>query len=65
MGDQKTLRRIYRLIIRPKIDYGCTVYETATKDLLKTIDAITNEAMRIATGALRTTPIETLHILTN
>ena len=45
-ADLETHMRIYRLIIRPKIDYGCIVYGASTKDILKTIDAITNEAMR-------------------
>ena len=41
------------------------VYGEATKNLLKAIDAITNEAMRIAIGVFRTIVIETLHIFTN
>ena len=48
------------MIIRPRIDYGCLLYGAATEDFLKNIDAITNKAMRIATGAFRTTPRDTL-----
>ena len=62
-ADQETL--IFSLVIRPRIDYGGMVYGAATKDILKTIDAITNKAIRIASGAIRTTPIEALQILTN
>ena len=65
LADQDILMRTYRLIIRPKIDYGCVVYGSANAQQLKSIDVIANEAMRISAGAFKTTPIDTLHILTN
>ena len=30
-ADQETRMRVYRMIIRPKIDYGSAVYEAANK----------------------------------
>jgi hypothetical protein len=33
--------------------------------LLKTLNPIANEALRLATGAFKSTPVETLHVLTN
>ena len=64
-ADQETLVRTYRVIIRPKLDYGCVVYGSANAQQLKSIDVIVTEAMKIATGAFKTTPIATLHILMN
>ena len=64
-ADQDILIRTYRLIIRPKIDYGCVVYGSSNAQQLKSIDVIANEAMRISTRSFKTTPIDTLHILTN
>ena len=57
--------KTYRLIIRPKLDYGCIVYGSANAQQLKSIDVIVNEATRIAAGAFKTTTIAALHILTN
>ena len=64
-ADRKTSIRVYRLVIRPKLDYGCIVYGAASETLLGSLHLILHEAMRIAAGAFRSTPIENLHILTN
>ena len=47
-ADQKTLMRIYRMIIRPKIDYGCILYGAAQEEQLKSLETMINEAMRIS-----------------
>ena len=65
VADRETLRRVYRLGIRPKLDYGCIVYGAASKTLPRSFNAILHETKRIATGTFRSTPIENLHILTN
>ena len=57
--------RTYTLIIWPKLDYGSLAYGSASAQILKRLDVIPNEAMSISTEALKTTPIEALHILTN
>ena len=64
-ADLEALMRVYRLVIRPQLDYGCIVYGAASETQLKSLNAILHEAMRIATRAFRSTPIENLHILTN
>ena len=58
-------QRVYRLVIRPKLDYGCIVYGAASETQLKSLSAILHEAMRLAIGAFRSTPIENFYILTN
>ena len=64
-ADQYTLMKIYRALIRTKLDYGCVIYSTASETLLKSLDSIANEALRIATAAFKTTPSESLYILAN
>ena len=56
------LMTIYRAITRAKIDYGCEVYGSATKTALKIIDPIHHQALRVCTGAFRTSPCESLYV---
>ena len=62
-ADQYILLQTYKLIVRPKIDYGCNVYGSAAGNTLRELDSIHNEALRICTGAFRSTPVESLYIL--
>ena len=64
-ADQETLIRLYRTIIRPKIDYGCIVYGSASSKLLRSVDVIVNEALRISSAAFKSTPIANLQVLLN
>ncbi len=59
-GDRKVLLRLYRSLIRSKLDYGCIVYGSARKSYLKILDPIANQGLRLALGAFRTSPIESL-----
>ena len=63
--DSEIIMRLYRAIIRPKIDYGSIVYGAASENLIKQLDTIQNEAMRISTGAFKSTPIKSLKVLAN
>ena len=60
-----TLLHLYKLLVRSKLDYVCTVYDSATNTVLKEIDPIVTESLRIASGAFESTPIPALHIITN
>ena len=53
------------MYIRSKIDYGAFIYQSASTTLLKTLESVSNEAMRIATGAFRSSPAESLRVLVN
>ena len=57
--------KIYRTYIRSKLDYGLPIYASASDTLLKSLNTIATEAIRIATGAFKSTPLETLYILAN
>ena len=63
-ADTEVLMRIYRAVIRPKINYGCLVYGAANPTKLRELKVVANEAMMINTGAI-ITPAESLRIIVN
>ena len=58
--DSTALLRVYRAIIRSKLDYASPVYASARDGVLKRLDSIHNMAIRIALGAFRTSPVVSL-----
>ena len=62
-GDLKTTVKIYQTYLRSKLDYGCQVYSSAAAHKLREVDVVANEALRIATGAFKSTPIKSLYVL--
>ena len=64
-SDTSMLLRLYRSLIRPKLDYGCIVYGSARKSYVQMLDPIQNQALRISLGAFRTSPIESLEVEAN
>ncbi|WP_295513796.1 hypothetical protein, partial [Thiolapillus sp.] len=59
-ADQKTLLCLYRALVRSKLDYGCIVYGAASNNILKKLDPIHHQGLRIALGAFRTSPVTSL-----
>ena len=59
-ASQQNLLKIYRIFIRSKLDYGSIVYASAAPNDLKKLDTITNDALRIASGAFKSTPVVSL-----
>ena len=55
-------KKVYSVICRPKISYGCQLYITGSPWILKKLDSIHKEGITIYTGALRTLPVESLYI---
>ena len=62
-ANQNCLMRIYRIYLRTKLDYGAIIYHGASTTELNKIDVVSNEALRIATGCFKSTPIEALYNL--
>ena len=62
-GDRSVLLILYRAFVRSKLDYGSIVY--GSKFLLKCLDAIHHQGLRLALGAFRTSPIESLDAESN
>ena len=61
-ADRIVLPRLYRSLVRSKLDYGCIVYGSARRSILKQLDPIHHQGLRIALGAFRTSPAQSLNI---
>ena len=64
-ADQFCLLKVFRMYMRSKMDYGAIVYASAKPNDLKILKTTCNEALRIATGAFKSSPVESLYILTD
>ena len=64
-ADRKVLLRLYRSLIRSKLDYGSIVYGSARKSYFKKLETVQNLALKICLGAFRTSPIPSLHVEAN
>ena len=62
---RKILLNLYRTIVRSKLDYGCIVYGSARPSYLKTLDTIHHQGIRLALGAFRTSPANSLLVEAN
>ena len=61
-ADQTTLLKLYRLLDRSKLDYGCIIYGSARKSYLQMLDPMHNQGLRLAVGAFRTSPVASLYV---
>ena len=64
-ADKKVLLRLYRSLIRSKLDYGCVVYGSARQSYLRKLDSIHNQGLRLALGSFRTSPVNSLYAEAN
>lgn len=60
-ADRLTLFRIYRAIIRTKMDYGCQLYDTAKESVLYKLSVVHHICIRLCTGAFKSSPIKSLY----
>ena len=61
-ADKKTLLMIYMSLIRSKLDYGCQAYMSASPTQLARLDKLQNNALRIATGAYKSTSVQAMEV---
>ena len=61
-SDKSTLLKLYRSLVRSKLDYGCIVYGSAGPDTLKKLDPVHNQGLRLSLGAFRSSPVESLYV---
>ncbi|GFO22414.1 RNA-directed DNA polymerase from mobile element jockey, partial [Plakobranchus ocellatus] len=57
-ADRTTPLKLYRTLVRSKLDYGSVIYGSAKKHVLRALDPIHHQGLRIALGVFRTTPIK-------
>ena len=58
--DKSVLLNLYRSRIRPKLDYGSKF--TVLPSYLKMLNTIHHQGLRLALGAFRTSPVESLYV---
>ena len=61
-ADKSVLLKLYRSLVRSKLDYGCIVYGSARPSYLKVLNTIHHQGLRLALGAFRTSPVESLYV---
>jgi len=65
-GEQtRKLLTLYRTLIRSKLDYGSFICGSTRKNYLYQLNTIANQALRICTGVLRTSPISSLQVISS
>uniref|UniRef100_A0A2P2I4W4 RNA-directed DNA polymerase from mobile element jockey-like n=1 Tax=Hirondellea gigas TaxID=1518452 RepID=A0A2P2I4W4_9CRUS len=60
-ADRVTMLRLYRALIRSELDYGSVIYASAKENVLKTLDPVHNAALRLCTGAFRSSPVPSIY----
>ena len=64
-SDTKTLLKLYRALVRSKLDYGSVVFRNAAAEDLKPLDVVHNQGIRLALGAFKSSPVESLYVEAN
>ena len=64
-ADRTVLLRLYRSLIRSKLDYGSIVYGSARESYIQILDTVHNQEIKISTGALRTSHVKSLYVESN
>ncbi|GBM82895.1 hypothetical protein AVEN_195525-1 [Araneus ventricosus] len=62
-ADRTSLLRIYQAAVLSRIDNGCLVYGSARSAALRRLDTVHHSALRICSGAFRTSPVESLYTI--
>ena len=63
-ASSSILRQVYTGNVRPVMEYGSAAWATATKSNTSKLAKVPNAGMRLITGGLKTTPINTLESTT-
>ena len=61
-ADKTSLLRLYNALCLSKLDYGCQIYGSASKSHLQKLDRIHNAGLRICSGVLKTSPVESIYV---
>ncbi|GFT57575.1 putative RNA-directed DNA polymerase from transposon X-element [Trichonephila clavipes] len=62
-ADRTSLLRVYQAIVLSRIDYGCVIYGSACNSTLRKLNPVPHMALRICSGAFRTSPVQSLRSL--
>ena len=61
-ADRKVLLRLYRTLIRSKLDYSCIVHGAARQSYKKRLDIVHNQGIPLCLGAFRKSPVQSLYV---
>ena len=61
-NGQSSLLKLYNVLCKSRLNYASQIYSSAWKTNLEILDVVHNSALRICTGAYRTSPIESLYL---
>jgi hypothetical protein len=64
-ASTEVLATTYKTYVRPVLENGNSVLITAPKNHLAKFDTVQNQALRIATGAAKSTPVVAMEMQTN
>ncbi len=59
---RSSLRKIYWALMRSTFDYGCIAYMSASETNLKKLDIEQAQALRICSGAFKSSPVAALQV---
>lgn len=57
-----SLKRMYVVLIRSVLDYGCVASGSAARSLTRKLDVIQAQALRVCSGAFKTSPVPALQV---
>ncbi|KAK7113996.1 hypothetical protein V1264_000134 [Littorina saxatilis] len=63
-ANEKILKTVYQGTVRPHLEYGSSSWATAAKTHQQALDKVQNQALRIITGAMKSTPIQKMEQVT-
>ena len=63
-ANEKILKTVYQGTVRPHLEFGSSSWISAAKTHQETLDKVQNQALRIITGAMKSTPIEKMEQIT-
>ena len=64
-ADRATLLRLYKTIVLPIIEYGAAMYSGGKAPGLRKLEAVQNTFLRLALGAMKTSPVISLQVEAN
>ena len=64
-ADQGTLLKLYRSLIRSKLDYSSFIYQSARRTNSKILNLLCHGVLRLVLGSFRMSPVESLYAEAN
>jgi hypothetical protein len=64
-ANEKILKSVYQGNVRPHLEYGSSSWMTPAKTHHQILDKVQNQALRIITGAMKSTPMQSMEEITN